>query len=93
LLNGDLIRLNWNSVKEFSFLSIKNIPLKLELTDNAKSLKLDDSIYVTDFEFTNFMGGICVALVLSDGSAVYLVGETIDSENVSNLFDRLSNLP
>ena len=30
------------------------------------------------------MGGICVALVLSDGSAVYLVGESTESDNVNH---------
>ena len=42
------------------------------------------------------MGGICAALVLTDGSAVYLVGESIDSEEVkinSKLFlEILKNL-
>lgn len=46
------------------------------------AFNLDDNICICDFEFTNFMGGICIALVLSDGSAVYLIGENTDSDNV-----------
>ena len=46
---------------------------------------MEESICIIDFEFTNFMGGICVALVLSDGSAVYLVGESTDADNVNNI--------
>ena len=46
------------------------------------ALNIDDNTYVIDFEFTDFMGGICIALVLSDGSAAYLVGESTNAENV-----------
>jgi hypothetical protein len=49
------------------------------------ALNLEENVCIIDFEFTNFMGGICVALVLSDGSAVYLVGESTEADNVKIL--------
>lgn len=58
---------------------------KITIIISKLAIKIDDSIYIHDFEFTNFMGGICIALVLSDGSAVYLVGESIDAEDVINI--------
>ena len=44
LINGEIIKLNWNSLNEYSFVSIKQVPLKLELTDNAKCIDWSYSI-------------------------------------------------
>ncbi len=81
LKSGEFLKFSWKTLNEHQFLSIRNIQLKIELTDNAKSLRIADDIYAIDFEITNILGAICMALVLSDGSAAYLVGENTESDN------------